>query len=286
MRDIELSKLDETPLSQILESFNAHQYKIDPLKWKTSIGSIVIEKNNGLRFHSFSRPNIKGKGAINLVKFMLDCDFNTAVKYLKNNFSTGLNNKTFYTKETNKTANLPFLPPVEVESNWINVKKYLVEERKLDPELLENLHLQKKIYADAKNNAVFATKIGCELRGTTGYFKGHRGKKGWFIGDFAAAEKVAFVESAIDAISYLILHENTAVVSCGGVNNDKLLEWIDKTFSNGKRVVLAFDDDEAGIKMVAEIQKVREQAEREIPEGKDWNKMLQDMLKNVKKMGC
>lgn len=116
----------------------------------------------------------------------------------------------------------PIVPPEPDEANWQPVKVYLTQSRKLPAAVLDKLHQEGLVYADQNQNVVFLRRsfegevVGASLRGTAGKhnsFKGlaydTRRSQGWFnVGSQQPGQvyQVVLVESAIDAVSYQVLH--------------------------------------------------------------------------------
>ena len=115
----------------------------------------------------------------------------------------------------------PFQPPAPDESKWLAVRQYLIQKRQLPVALVDELHSQGKIYADAKQNAVFLRQdiegnlTGASLRGTyndssfKGLATGSQREGGWFsfVQGEGELKRIVLVESAIDALSAAALAE-------------------------------------------------------------------------------
>lgn len=233
-------------------------------------------------------------GAIDLVQHLLSCDFATARAWLASRFDAGqVVADQVAQVETNAKAELAasepveFVPPSPSPENWPNVRKYLVEVRALPPKLIDAKHQVGDIYADERANAVFLARdsqgkpVGAEIRGTEpsrpykGHALGSRRDRGVFSVGNPAASIVVVVESAIDAMSYVVLKllsglkdvlKNTLVVSTGGVRNKP------PAGTEDKRLLCAYDDDNAGNTAGTWGERLR-------PVGyKDWNAQLQDIV--------
>lgn len=131
-------------------------------------------------------------------------------------------------------------------------------------------------------NIVFVTpeRDYCELRGTLTYadrpFHGCRKTspdRFWYITTNRRTQKAYICESAIDAVSLLLLHmdagkrEGAAYLSIGGVCNQQAIDRIKRRIT----AVLAVDNDAAGNvcrERNPDLQYI-------IPENKDWNEDLQ-----------
>jgi hypothetical protein len=233
-------------------------------------------------------------GAIDLVQHLLSCDFATARAWLASRFDAGqVVADQVAQVETNAKAELAavepveFVPPEPCPENWPKVRKYLVEVRALPVQLVEAKHKSGDIYADERANAVFLVRdddgkpVAAEIRGTIpdrpfkGYALGSRRDRGVFSVGNPAASIVVVVESAIDAMSYLVIKllsglkdvmKNTLIVSTGGVRDKP------PTGTENKRLLCAYDDDQAGNKAGTWGERLR-------PVGnKDWNEQLQEIV--------
>jgi len=137
---------------------------------------------------------------------------------------------------------------------------------------VDALHSIGKVYADKYKNAVFVlgTGAGVELRGTgETAFHGARGAKAPFIlaARGAGSLKVAFVESAIDAMSLYDMGFEGKIVSLTGSSSAQARERAHAYRRQGLHVVAAFDNDKAGDAMAKQI----EPCIRMRPGSKDWN---------------
>ena len=148
------------------------------------------------------------------------------------------------------------------DSNWPSGRSYLVETRRIESALVDELHAVGSIYAnDHRPNPslVFLHRteggkvVGATLRDTKheSAFRPTLGNKltGWFaMGNPREAHTIVAVESPIDAPSYYTLFasrsEQLAVVSCSGstVPEDLMFQAYDRR----QKFVVAFDNDAAG----------------------------------------
>jgi DNA primase (bacterial type) len=148
------------------------------------------------------------------------------------------------------------------DSNWSIARAYLVEIRKIEPSLVDELHDAGSIYAnDHRPNPslVFLHRtnggevVGATLRDTRheSAFRPTLGNKvtAWFaVGNLREAHSVVAVESPIDALSYHTLfagrNDRLVVVSCSGATvPDELLF---QAYDRRQRFVVALDNDAAG----------------------------------------
>ena len=165
--------------------------------------------------------------------------------------------------------------------------RYLIDERKLSPEVLADPRFAGQVRIDGKGNAVFPHYdrdgiTGYELKnaGFTGFAKG--GEKGlWYSSNLGHAGRVVVVESAIDAMSHAQINgdQEAAYISVGGSMSDKQRELLAgalaKVHQRGAAGVRATDADEPGKKLADQVQALAPAGaliEREEPEhGNDWN---------------
>ena len=171
---------------------------------------------------------------------------------------------------------------------------YLERERLLPADLLGSERFAGRIRVDARGNAVFPHfdeqgLCGYELknRNFTGFAKG--GEKGlWFSHTQADDDCLVFGESAIDALSYAVLHPagHTRYASIGGEPNPKqpaLIKAAVLKMPAGSGIISAMDCDAAGRDLSELIGQAVEQSARPdlsfrvhspTKEGDDWNQVL------------
>jgi DNA primase len=140
---------------------------------------------------------------------------------------------------------------------------------------VDSLHLKGYIYADKFKNAVFVLGHGkgLSLRGTgEKTYHGARGEKEPFTlgANDKESQKVAFVESPIDALSLRDLGFGGRIVATVGNSSELAKTKADIYRQQGLTVVAAFDNDKAGEAMARSLG----QCERMTPTGKDWNEDL------------
>ena len=268
----------EMPLEAVLERLGCHPDAKDRKNWQTPAGRITVD---GSKFfnHDVGKG---GGGAIDLTMQIEQTDYEGAVNWLAREFGTGavLSQAVATLKPAIEAAahapGQPYKAPEPVQENWPRVRRYLTENRRLSGAIVDAVHNAGKLYADKYNNAVFvlAKDAGVELRGTGDKpFHGVRGEKTPFIlADNGDCSKVAFVESAIDALSLSELGFRGKIVSTAG-NSAAILKALAQAYRDrGQTVVAAFDKDRAGEQMTAQLGYPRE---RIYPEhGKDWNDAL------------
>ena len=188
---------------------------------------------------------------------------------------------------------------VGVISAWERAEKCLslpyLAARGLSPELLSLSIFANCVRVDRRNNAIFphydrSGLCGFEIKNTsfTGFAAG--GVKGlWFSQAKATDRELVLTESAIDALSFYALHKSnfSRYMSTGGALNPQqpaLIRGAIEKLPAGAVVLLAFDNDEGGGKLAAEVKAVApagREVRRVLPDkmsGKDWNDILKIQL--------
>ncbi len=241
----------------------------------------------------YDHLNQKGSGgAIDLVMDVQGSNFKEAVEWLNGNTAnlTPIHQvKTSFSKETPKPQ--PFEPPVPDKSKWAAVKDYLITTRGLPESIIDTLHQKGVLYADYKQNAVFVRKdlegevTGASLRGTyngsefKGLAKGTQRDAGWFAlkKGQGELERIVLTESPIDALSAAAIAqkpETTFFLSTDGAGSIPHA-FLKQKLTEGKQVLVAYDNDEAGHTMTRQVLDKLPGAQRITPKvGKDWNEQL------------
>lgn len=167
--------------------------------------------------------------------------------------------------------------------------------RGLSPEVLGLPIFSGCVRVDRRGNAIFphydkSGLCGFEIKnkGFTGFAAG--GVKGlWFTQSKPTDKELVLTESAIDAISFHVLQKGnfTRYMSTGGALNPQqpaLIRGAMEKLPAGAVVLIAFDNDEGGEKIAAEVQAVApagREVRRVLPDkktGKDWNDILKKRL--------
>ncbi len=246
-----------------------------------------------------NKVGVGGAGAIDLQMHLCGGDFQTTCLVLAQDFRPLVGRLEFPPERRTRSEppratfeELAAKYAVPSSMNWPTARDYLVETRKIDAPLVDNLHEVGAIYANThypNPGIVFLHRSlqgkveGATLRDTRhdSSFRPTLGNKlnAWFcVGDLANAETIVAVESPIDALSYhsLFLSRNdpTAVVSCSGssVSNDLMFD----AYERKKRFVVALDNDAAGERG---WQRAWDETTEwtgfdlrsECPQSKDWN---------------
>jgi hypothetical protein len=252
-----------------------------------------------------NKARLGGGGAIDLVIHLAKVNFSAACRSLANEFlplASGQTAPSFPNSwqesshpEKKSFEELAAIYAVREDSNWPIARDYLIEQRKISPPLVDELHARGSIYANAhlpNPSVVFLHRDqhgkvrGATLRDTKhqSVFRPCLGNKltAWFVvGNVAGADRIAAVESPIDALSYYSLFgcsgNSLAVVSCAGaaVPRELMLQAYDRC----QAVVVALDNDAAGARG---RQKLRDETlnwagfklSSDCPKRKDWNDEL------------
>lgn len=265
----ELAALRSIPLVEVLNRLGAVPDPKDKHNWKTSAGRITV---TGPKFYNHDK-GVGGGGAIDLVMHLRQVDFQEAVRFLG-----GI---------PENSGRSPIVPPADtrrgksfvpfpVKENWIFVRNYLTRVRMISESLIEELHQGRTLYADKFKNAVFLSETGKggELRGTGPVsFHGYRGEKAPFR-LYGVGMEIAFVESAIDAMSLRGLGFTGDILSFGGCAKGLIQSYGQEAREKGLKIWGAFDNDRAGESFFEALKKAVPQAGRILPKGKDWNEEL------------
>lgn len=252
------------PLGDLLDW---HGFKITKegasLRARSKHHNIVVTGNKWFD----NKTGVGGAGAIDLQMHLCGGDFQTTCQVLAQGFrplETGL---AFPPGKTHADKRRPFEElvtqyAIPSTSNWPIARDYLVETRKLDPILVDELHDRGSIYSNNHRpnpGIVFLHRSqhgkveGATLRDTRheSSFRPCLGNKlsAWFsVGDLSNAQTVVAVESPIEALSYHSLfagrNDPLAIVSCSGsfVPEDLMFQAYDRKQS----FVVALNNDGAG----------------------------------------
>ena len=297
------------PLREVLERYG-FQAKSEgtTLRAKSEHHNIVV---TGSRWFD-NKAGLGGGGAIDLVIHLAKVNFSMACRSLADEFlplSSGQTALSFpkhwqqpSNPEKKSFEELAAIYAVRNDSSWPIARNYLIEQRKISPPLVDELHARGSIYSnDHRPNpsVVFLHRDqhgkvrGATLRDTRhqSAFRPCLGNKltAWFaIGNLAEADRIAAVESPIDALSYYSLFGcrsgRLAVVSCTGatVPRELMLQAHDRR----QAFVIALDNDPAG-------QRGRQKAwdetlnwtgfklSSDCPRLKDWNDDLIAVMQRI-----
>jgi len=295
-------------LRDTIQTLGGAQDRYDTHKWRVNDEHISI---NGERFYNHDQQK-GGGGSIDLVMHVTGYTFRQAVAYLNHEAGPelalaaaanhGARERTTQAQEiVARGERAPFMQPQADEDRWPQVRAYLVEQRGLPREMIDELHERGTIYADGRSNAVFlrtneeGQAVGASLRGTLpgsefqGLAYGSRREEGHFSFTLGTPERYSapqyhVTESPIDALS------RAALIQRGGergeyvfLSNDGHGELpkrqIEEGLARGALVHCGFDNDAGGAKLWQQVKEAYPRAEaivRERPPAgaKDWNDAL------------
>lgn len=252
------------PLRELLQW---HGFKIKPegasIRARSKQHNIVVTGNKWFD----NKAGVGGAGAIDLQMHLCGGDFQTTCHVLAEGFRPTGAGLVFPPSKGTEERRRPFeelaaqyaVPSI---GNWPVARDYLVETRKIDPILVDELHGRGSIYANNHRpnpGIVFLHRSqhgkveGATLRDTRheSSFRPCLGNKlsAWFsIGDLANAQTIVAVESPIEALSYHTLfasrNDPLAIVSCSGsfVPEELMFQAYDRRQS----FVVALNNDDAG----------------------------------------
>ncbi len=313
------AQLRVTPVIEVAERLGLRQDKQDRNKYRDDAHIIVFEKDQPKFYLNdpkivrrfYDHLNLKGGGgAIDLVMQVNGSNFRDAIDWL--NGST-ISFTPSISKQSTQPRNIkpevkkePFTAPAPNESKWLAVKEYLVAKRGLPIYIVNELHHNRTVYADDKQNAVFIRKnlddkvTGASLRGTyndskfKGLAKGTERSAGWFtyIHGTGEPERIVLTESPIDSLSAAAVSqkpETTLFISTDGSGSIPE-SYLQQQLEQGKQILVAYDNDQAGETMAQKVLEKLPGAVRVKPTiGKDWNEQLvksqiQDLAQTVQKV--
>ena len=272
-----LDALRGMALEAVLRLCGAEPDPLDPCKWHTAQGAVSVQ---GSKFFHWTRGR-GGGGAIDLVMHLHGWDFRRAVGWLEQNFSPSPE-----PRQPPPTEPTELHLPAPDSRQMSRVVDYLTRQRALPEALLQPLIQTGDLYADARGNAVFLLRdgkseiVGAELRGTTavrwvGMAPGSRKDHGYF--SIAGppplnVSSIILCESAIDAISCLVLHPRSRCLSTAGARPDP--QWLEDCLRQGIPTYCGFDADSTGEAMARAMMTRQPAIQRLRPGLKDWNDVL------------
>jgi hypothetical protein len=278
MDETDLERLRAIPLDAVLERFGARRAANDRKhNWKLPGSRITV---HGALFYDHVRE-AGGQGAIDLACHLGGFGFREALDWL----AAG----TFPPPRSSNPAPLaaprviyPVPPPDPGQLE--RVRAYLTDTRAIPAPIVARAIATRQLYADARGNAVFVLRdqamkpVGVELRGSEAqpFHRVAGARKGLFFARMGKSREAAFVESAIEALSYLALRPGRLAISTTG-NAVTLPEAMaQRLLGLGYRLHAAFNADAEGDRMAARlIAQSGGRMQRDRPVGaKDWNDLL------------
>ena len=265
--------------------------------------SVMINKNEWYRF-----SQNKGGHAIDFMKEFYGFSFAEAVKELLGEEGAGETNRRTGKEDAGRQKVCPIpLPGLELpernESCEI-ARKYLIEQRKLSEQLVDQMIAKGDIY-ESKNyhNVVFVGRDKEQnprytaMRGTDeNRYRGEaRGsEKAYGFGHIGTDEKLFVFESPIDLLSYITAvpeeWEMHSYISLGGLS-EKAMKRMYTEYPHIHSIYLCLDNDEPGNKRCRQfVSLIPEELSvyRLEPVKKDWNECLvaEVPVENMAKQMC
>lgn len=267
------NRLRAIPLAAVLERAGAMPDRADPHKWRTPQGVLSV---TGTQFINW-RLGHGGGGAIDLVMHLHGLGFGQALEWLEAHFASSA------IPPPSTPPRPPLRLPPSVPEHLAQVRRYLIEQRRLPAALLDPLIQAGSLYADAHANAVFLLRdphghpVGAELRGTgplpwRGMAPGSRKDLGAFAIPDPPLQASVLCESAIDALSCHALHPSARSLSTAGARPDPA--WLTHLLPHPEPIFCGFDADETGDAMAQAMIARHPSIHRLRPPRKDWNEVL------------
>ncbi|MCE4051667.1 DUF3991 and TOPRIM domain-containing protein [Bacillus sp. Au-Bac7] len=233
--------------------------------------SLVIDRSKN--YFSWNSQGIKGN-SIKFVQTFFNLSFRDAVKSL---------NEKNYQKMSEVVIEKPkeFVYDLEHDTNTAAVENYLVEERKIDQDIVEALIAKGLIKQDKKKNCVFVwgatgRRVGADLQGTI--TSKHLGKRmsfkqiksnsepnfGFNV-SLGVPKAIYFFEAPIDLLSYWSMNKdlkNCRLISMNGLKEKTIMNMIKHTYlTRGtmpvQGIYLGIDNDKAAHKFMDKLRELK-----------------------------
>ena len=265
--------------------------------------SVMINKNEWYRF-----SQNKGGHAIDFMKEFYGLSFAEAVKELLGEEGAGETNRRTAKEDAGRQKVCPIpLPGLELpernESCEV-ARKYLIEQRKLSEQLVDQMIAKGDIYEsknyhnvvfvgrDKEQNPRYAAMRGIDENRYRGEARGS--EKAYGFGHIGTDEKLFVFESPIDLLSYITAvpeeWEKHSYISLGGLS-EKAMKRMYTEYPHIHSIYLCLDNDEPGnercrkfVSLIPEELSVY----RLEPVKKDWNECLaaEVPVENMAKQMC
>ncbi|MBP6807524.1 MAG: DUF3991 and TOPRIM domain-containing protein [Verrucomicrobia bacterium] len=268
------------PLAAVLERMGAVPDRADPHKWYTAHGALSV---TGAKFINWHLDH-GGGGAIDLVMHLQGLGFGQALEWLEAHFASSP------IPPPSTPPRPPLRLPLPVPEHLPQVRRYLLDQRRLPAALLDPLIQAGTLYADARPNAVFLLRdshgqpVGAELRGIgplpwRGMAPGSRKDLGAFAIPACRQARpdpplkaCVLCESAIDALSCHALLPSAHCLSTAGARPNPA--WLQDLLAQGQPLFCGFDADDTGEAMAQAMIALHPSIRRLRPTRKDWNQVL------------
>ena len=265
--------------------------------------SVMINKSEWYRF-----SQNKGGHAIDFMKEFYGLSFAEAVKELLGEEGAGETNRRTAKEDAGRQKVCPIpLPGLELpernESCEI-ARKYLIEQRKLSEQLVDQMIAKGDIYEsknyhnvvfvgrDKEQNPRYAAMRGTDENRYRGEARGS--EKAYGFGHIGTDEKLFVFESPIDLLSYITAvpeeWEKHSYISLGGLS-EKAMKRMYTEYPHIHSIYLCLDNDEPGNERCRQfVSLIPEELSvyRLEPVKKDWNECLvaEVPVENMAKQMC
>ncbi len=257
-------------------------------------------------FYRFSTGH--GGSVIDFAMEFQQLDMKQAIEQLKEYYRKNGETKEDFQEESyalkTRPRDLTAYKLPERAKNDKAIIRYLMHKRGIDYKIVSEYLKRKIIYQDTNSNVVFVGYLGntpyaASMRSTYSSFKGEAANSFTEVGVYNAGcnhNKVVLTESVIDGMSYRQLYDFYGFqdyLSVNGVSKavNVLNFHLVRRNPSVKRVIIAFDRDEAGEKAAEKVKAFLKdkypeiQYERALPMNNDFNEDLvmlkkMDMPKN------
>ena len=263
--------------------------------------SVMINKNEWYRF-----SQNKGGHAIDFMKEFYGLSFAEAVKELLGEEGDSNNRTAKEDAGRQKVCPIP-LPGLELPERNENceiARKYLIEQRKLSKQLVDQMIKKGDIYEsknyhnvvfvgrDKEQNPRYAAMRGTDEKRYRGEARGS--EKIYGFGHIGTDEKLFVFESPIDLLSYITAvpeeWEKHSYISLGGLS-EKAMKRMYTEYPHIHSIYLCLDNDESGNERCRQfVSLIPEELSvyRLEPVKKDWNECLvaEVPVENMAKQMC
>ncbi|MEO0804434.1 MAG: toprim domain-containing protein [Cyanobacteria bacterium J06642_2] len=321
LRRKQTDELRAFPIEDLAVWFGMERDRYDKKKWRFDGMRVSISPDTQQFYDHAGQQG--GTGAIDFVQYVKQFDFNEARQFLQDTVASqanaSLSNKQRANLERSQKPAKPrlnkrFTPPMADPLKWKVAREYLIGDRFLPAEMVDELHRRGDIYGTglpaktmeqqiAKGNrraheivnVVFLMRDpfdlevvkGAALRAAhrdnqfQGMAEGSSKAESWFYFDWGKGDrvsKVVLVESAIDAMSAAALSTETEYrcirFLSTGGEGAFPINFLDHCSQNGISIIAGFDNDSVGWKLAVKLGQRYEIRIALSPQGKDWNEAL------------
>ena len=302
----EAAQLRGLPLDQVLERWQLVHDKAGSTpkesQWRDAASEHRITVT-GTRWYDHHAQK-GGGGAIDLVCHLERCQPKEAIAALAARFGKGAavaatvaDAAAKARQEAQEAAQAPpppFAPPQPSEASWGRARRYLTQERRLSPVIVDEAHHRGDLYADARGNLVALQRdpaglvVGAEVRGTgpgafQGVSKGSQPSRGMWRMEVGQGGPLVLTESAIDALSLAELKGPTKPATyastAGNASAQANHPVVAAAIESKRLVVVSVDNDDQGKRYVERYIECWGKAVRSLlPVLKDWNDMLKQRV--------